>query len=158
MGDEQMDRLILKQYTSLRKEVEDEERRIRAMNEEICRMCPAAAEVTDIVTRGKRGKKPLGTVTIHGVWDESKINLKRARLRERKAKQELQKAVLENLIADCEECINQVEDSELRRMLRFRYIENKETWKEVADAMGEGYEPNMCKQRVSRFMRGKCSK
>lgn len=149
MGDDQMNRLILKQYTSLRKEVEDEERRIRAMNEEICRMCPAAAEVTDIVTRGKRGKKPLGTVTIHGVWDESKINRKRARLRERKARQELSLSKLELMIADVEEFINAVEDSETRRIMRFFYLEGK-TWNQTAEAMGEGYSGDACKKKVQR--------
>lgn len=149
-----MDRSILKQYVSLKKEVEDEEQRIRSMQEEIDRMSPAADEVSDIVTRGKRGKKPLGTVTIHGVGDESKINRKRARLRERKARQEIRLSKLELMVLDAEDFINTVEDSETRRIMRFFYLEGK-TWNQTAEAMGEGYSGDACKKKVQREIKNK---
>lgn len=78
-----MDKSILKQYSSMLKEVKDEERRIQDMEAEILAMQPIDREVTDVVTRGKRGKKPLGTCVIRGENDHSSINRKRARLRER---------------------------------------------------------------------------
>lgn len=147
-----MDKDILRQYTSLRKEAEDEARRIHAMGEEIGRMLPTADEVTDRVTCGKKGNKPLGTVVIRGVGDQTKINRKRAQLRERKAKQELRLAGIERMLADVEEFINAVEDSEARRVMRFFYIEGM-TWNQTAAAMGEGYSGDACKKKVQRILK-----
>lgn len=144
-----MDKGILKQYTSLKKEFSDEEIRIEKMDQEIKAMNPDNKEVTDIVTKGKRGKKPLGICTIHGFEDNSNINRKRARLRERKAKQELRLSRIENMILDVEEFINDISDSETRRIMRYFFLEDK-TWNEVATAMGEGYTGDACKKKVQR--------
>lgn len=144
-----MDKGILKQYASLKREFADEEKRIMEMDAEIQVMEPMRNEVTDIVTCGKRGKKPLGTRTIHGFEDNTAINRKRARLRERKAKQELRLSRIENMILDVEEFINEVPDSETRRMMRFFFLEEK-TWNEVAELMGEGYTGEACKKKVQR--------
>ena len=141
-----MDKSILKQCASLKREYVDEEKRIQAMEAE---MAPICKEVTDVVTKGRRGKKPLGICTIHGNEDNTQINRKRARLRERKAKQELRLARIENMILDVEEYINEIPDSETRRMMRFFFIEEK-TWNEVAEAMGEGYTGEACKKKVQR--------
>ena len=148
------DKNILKQYASMLKEAKDEERRIQNLEAEIMAMRPFDREVTDVVTRGKRGKKPLGTCVIRGENDHSAINRKRARLRERKARKELHVAQLEMMVADAEEYIYSLEDSELRRILEFCCIDRK-SWEEVAEAMGEGYTAEACKQKFSRFMRVK---
>ena len=110
--------------------------------------------VTDVVTKGKRGKKPLGTCVIRGENDHSAINRKRARLRERKAKKELHVSRIEMMVADAEEYIYSIDDSELRRITEFYCIDRK-NWDEVAEAMGEGYTAEACKQKFSRFMRVK---
>ena len=133
-----MDKSILKQCASLKREYVDEEKRIQAMEAEIQAMAPICKEVTDVVTKGRRGKKPLGICTIHGNEDNTQINRKRARLRERKAKQELRLARIENMILDVEEYINEIPDSE------------EKTWNEVAEAMGEGYTGEACKKKVQR--------
>lgn len=144
-----MDKSILRQCASLKREFADEERRIQEMEAEIQTMAPVWKEVTDVVTKGKRGKKPLGICTIHGNEDNTQINRKRARLRERKAKQELRLVRIENMILDVEEYINDVPDSETRRMMRLFYIEEK-TWNEVAEIMGSGYTGEACKKKVQR--------
>jgi hypothetical protein len=146
-----MNKSILRQCASLKREYADEERRIQKMEAEIQAMAPDCKEVTDVVTRGKRGKKPLGTCTIRGNEDNTQINRKRARLRERKAKQELKLVRIENMILDVEDYINDVPDSETRRMMRFFFIEEM-TWNEVAEAMGEGYTGEACKKKVQREM------
>lgn len=144
-----MDKSILRQCASLKREFADEEKRIQEMDAEIQTMAPVWKEVTDVVTKGKRGKKPLGICTIHGNEDNTQINRKRARLRERKAKQELRLVRIENMILDVEEYINDVPDSETRRMMRLFYIEEK-TWNEVAEIMGSGYTGEACKKKVQR--------
>lgn len=149
-----MDKNILKQYASMLKEADDEERRIRDMEAAITSMLPLDREVADVVTRGKRGKKPLGTCIIRGENDHSAVNRKRAKLRERKAKKELHLSRIEMMVADAEEYIYSLEDSELRRILEYCCIDRK-SWDEVAEAMGEGYTAEACKQKFSRFMRVK---
>lgn len=144
-----MDKSILRQCASLKREYVEEEKRIQEMDAEIQAMAPVWKEVTDVVTKGKRGKKPLGICTIHGNEDNTQINRKRARLRERKAKQELRLVRIENMILDVEEYINDVPDSETRRMMRLFYIEEK-TWNEVAEIMGSGYTGEACKKKVQR--------
>lgn len=151
-----MDNGILRQYTSLKKEFADEAIRIMQMDEEIKAMSPDNKEVTDVVTKGKRGKKPLGICTIHGYEDNSIINRKRARLRERKAKQELKLSKIENMILDVEEFINNVPDSETRRMMRYFFLEDM-TWNEVAKSMGNGYTGDACKKKIQREL-GKIQK
>lgn len=144
-----IDKSILRQYTNLVKEAEEEEKRIREMEKEIEIMQPKCKEVTDTVTEGKRGKKPLGLCTIHGYEDHSVINRKRARLREHKAKQELMLAQIENKILDVEEFINDVPDSETRRIMRLFFVGGR-TWNEVAKSMGEGYTGDSCKKKIQR--------
>lgn len=144
-----MDKSILKQYVSLNREAQEEEKRISEMDTEIRQMSPDNEEVTDVVTKGRRGKKPLGICTIHGYEDNTAINRKRAKLRERKARQELRLARIENMILDVEEYINDVPNSETRIMMRLFFLQDK-TWTEVAAYMGDGYTAEACKKKVQR--------
>ena len=49
-----MGKEILRQYLSILKETEEEEKRISDLEKEIAGMRPAQKEVADVVTRGKR--------------------------------------------------------------------------------------------------------
>lgn len=147
-----MNKEILRQYKSLRMEEEREKRRISAMYEDIMGMNPEWKESMDVVTKGKKGKKPLGLCTIKGCEDNTKINRKRALLRKRKAIQEIRLSEIENMILDVEEYINSVENSEFRILLRMHFIDGK-TWEEIAESMGEGYTAEGCKKKIQRFLR-----
>ena len=147
-----MNKEILNQYVSLRKEIADEQRRIDQMERQIRSMVPKDRQVTDMVSKGKRGKKSLGNIKISGIGDQTAMNRKRAALRGRKAKQELRLSRLETMVCDIEDFINQIEDSETRRIMRLFVIQGH-TWKETADLMGEGYTEEACKQIYSRFVR-----
>lgn len=149
-----MDKSILKQLASLIKEFKDEEARVQELEAEIAAMRPLDKEVTDVVTKGRRGKKPLGTCVIRGENDHTRINRKRAQLRVRKAKKELHLSQIELMVVEAEEYIYSLEESELRRILIFFCIDRK-SWDEVAEAMGDGYTAEACKQKFSRFMRVK---
>ena len=148
------DKSVIKQYLSIKKEIESEEARIDKLQKEIDSMKPTEREVTDIVTKGKRGKRPLGICTIRGNGDYQDINKKRAELRERKAKKELHVIDLEKRVIDVETYIYSLEESELRNILLFNCIDGM-NWKDVAEAMGGGYTEEACKQKFSRFMRVK---
>lgn len=149
-----MDKDILRQYASISQEVEEEEKRIRTLEKDIEAMRPEEKEVSDIVTKGKHGKKTLGILKIHGNEDYKKINEKRAKLRERKAKKELHTIKLDSMIIQAEDYIYNIPESELRRIILYKLIDKK-SWKEVAVSMGEGYTAEACKQKFSRFMRVK---
>ncbi|MBO5069466.1 MAG: hypothetical protein J6C37_03780 [Roseburia sp.] len=148
------DKNILRQLSSLHRELDAEERRIAQEEAELKAMTPTNREVTDVVTRGRRGKKPLGVCTIRGDNDHSAINKKRNRIRERKAKKELHVVALQDMIIAAEEYIYSLEDSELRNILMC-YCIDRMSWREVAISMGEGYTAEACKQKYSRFMRVK---
>lgn len=148
------DKGILRQLSSLVAEVASEDKRINEMQKEIDLMGPEIREVSDVVTKGRRGKKPLGTCKIHGFEDYKRLNKKKAMLRTRKARKELHVAQLEQLIIDAEEFIYTVNDSEMRNILLYYCIDRK-SWDGVAAAMGEGYTAEACKQKYSRFMRAK---
>lgn len=149
-----MDKRILKQLADLKIEFEAEEKRIEELQFEIDRMKPMVREVSDIVTKGRRGKKPLGTCTIHGFEDYKNLNQKQARLRKRKAKKEMHLAEIELMVIDAEEYIYTVNNSEMRNILMYFCIDRK-SWEEVAAAMGPGNTAEACKQKYSRFMRVK---
>ncbi|ASN70276.1 hypothetical protein 10S9_22 [uncultured Caudovirales phage] len=146
------DKNVLKQYISIKREIEAEEARINKLQNEIDWMKPTEREVTDVVTKGKRGKKPLGICIIHGNGDYQDINKKRAELRERKAKKELHVVTLEKKVIDVETYIYSLEESDLRNILMYSCVDGL-NWKEVAEAMGEGYTEEACKKKFSRFMK-----
>lgn len=148
-----MGKEILRQYASILKETEEEEKRISYLEKEIAEMRPAQKEVADVVTRGKRGKKLLGTCKVHGYEDHKKLNEKRSRLRKRKAKKEMNVARLEDMIIEAEDYIYTLPDSETRRIVTMKLIDKK-AWNEIADAIGDGYTAEACRQKYSRFMRG----
>lgn len=146
------DKNALKQYISIKREIEAEEIRINKLQREIDSMIPTEREVTDVVTKGKRGKKPLGICIIRGNGDYQDINKKRAELRERKARKELHVVSLEKKVIEVETYIYSLEESEMRSILLFSCVDGM-SWKEVAEAMGEGYTEEACKKKFSRFMK-----
>lgn len=147
-----MDKEILRQYISIKREIKEEQQRIDRLERQIADMTPKLQTVSDIVTMGKRGKKSLGNVKISGVGDQTLINRKRAALRERKARKELKMSMLERLVCDVEEYIDAIPDSETRRIMRYFYLDGL-TWAQTAIAMGEGYSPESCKKKVQRELR-----
>lgn len=143
---------ILKQYDSILKEIQAEEKRIGELQKEINQMRPKIQEVRDVVSKGKRGKKSLGHLTIHGFQDYKRINQKRSLLRTRKARKELHIAQLEMMVIDVEAYIYELPESEIRNILLY-YCIDRMTWEETAAAMGEGYTAENCRQKYSRFVR-----
>lgn len=147
-----MDKQGLISYISILREITENEKRIEDLQRRIDRMRPATAYVSDTVTRGKHGKKNLGTVKVEGMTDARAINRKRAQLYRRKEKKHRLLAKLNGQIADAEEYIDSLPDSEIRRILTFKCIDGRNTWKEVAEAMGEGYTDEMCRKIYARFL------
>lgn len=143
----------LREFTSLRRECDENWKRILELRRQIERMSPKDRHISDTVSRGKKGKKALGVVKVESDYDYTSINQKRAVLYRRMAKWHEQTALIANQIAEIEEIISSVEDVDTRRILAWYCIDGLPTWKDVAKRMGEGWTDEMCRQRYSRFVR-----
>ena len=110
-------------------------------------------KVSDSVACGKKGKKPIKTVKIEGFpikdYDKKKNILKKYKIKLELMEQEL----LEKL-NDVEEYIENIKDSRIRRIMRYRYIDNF-TWQQVARKMGINHTADGCRMAHDRFMEEK---
>lgn len=144
-----MDKSILEQYTSLKAEISDIETKIAKLTAGIRKL--ENQEVADSVSCGKRGKKPLGTIKIRGV-PIREITVRKQRLQRRRLEYSMMLRKLEDMTAEVEDYINTLPDSEIRRLLRFRFLHGME-WKQVSRMMGRGYSADNCRQKISRFLK-----
>lgn len=144
----------LRHYISMIREIEQLDRRICALQAELDSMSPGSMDVADTVTKGKKGKKPLGVVKIEGGQSYEKINRKKAELAGRIALWKALKAEAEAEVADVEKIIAQIEDPDTRRMVGYYCLDGKPNWDEVAAEMGEGWTAGACRIRVHRLLKG----
>lgn len=153
-----MNKMILIEYADMKEEIKDLRKRIQKLEREIGKLEDSI--VTDSVSRGKKGKKSLGTVKISGVPDgilqrkHLALDARRALLQEREAK-------LLELMNEAEEYINSIEKSELRKMFELYYIDDL-TWYQVAQKMNEmhpkrkiKYTEDSCRMKHNRFLEEK---
>ncbi|MEY8283232.1 hypothetical protein AALA13_05275 [Lachnospiraceae bacterium 50-23] len=150
-----MDKNVLVEYADMKEEIKDLRRRIEKDRRELERLNKVV--VTDSVTCGKKGKKPLGTVTIRGVSVGS-IQRKNAALEKNIALLEESEISLLKKQTQVEEYIQQIEKSELRIMFRLYYIDNL-PWYKVAMHMNQifpkrriKYTEDNCRIRHNRFL------
>lgn len=116
-----MDKNILIEYSDIREEVKDLRRRIEKNQKELDRL--NGTVVSDSVTCGKKGKKPLRTVKIYG---KPTMSIGRKQLLLEKNTARLKKAELEllELANQAEEYIESIKKSELRTMFRLYFIDD----------------------------------
>ena len=110
----------------------------------------------DTVSRGKRGKKPLGTVRISGFpVPEYQGIVEQLKRRNKLLKAEELK--LAKLACEAEEFIASISDIEMRNILSFHYIEGM-TWAQVAYSMNvlynnKIYTSDSCRVKHERFLK-----
>lgn len=150
-----MDKNVLIQYVEMKEEIKDLRRRIHENERELAKL--ENMIVTDSVTRGKRGKKPLGTVKITG-RPTAAIALKQKLLKKRNDRLMALEAELMELTNQAEEYIETIPKSELRIIFRLYYIDNL-TWYQVALKMNQKfpkrrikYTEDNCRMRHNRFL------
>lgn len=139
----------------MKEEIKDLRRRIHENERELAKL--ENMIVTDSVTRGKRGKKPLGTVKITG-RPTAAIALKQKLLKKRNDRLTALEAELLELTNQAEEYIETIPKSELRIMFRLYYIDDL-TWYQVALQMNQKfpkrsikYTEDNCRIRHNRFL------
>ena len=151
----------VREYVRLKKLLAAEYSRVKKLTEKLQNLAPVSAEVTDKVTCGKRGKKPLQTLTIHGKLDYSHENAIREKLRRCGASitfilrkiDELRPAIVA-FIGNMEATETRVIFTEyLLRMTR----EPLPEWQVVADDVNSIYctelTADACRMRFNRYMR-----
>lgn len=150
-----MDKNVLIQYVEMKEEIKDLRRRIHENERELAKL--ENMIVTDSVTRGKRGKKPLGTVKITG-RPTAAIALKQKLLKKRNDGLTALEAELLELTNQAEEYIETIPKSELRIIFRLYYIDDL-TWYQVALQMNQKfpkrrikYTEDNCRMRHNRFL------
>lgn len=150
-----MDKNVLIQYVEMKEEIKDLRRRIHENERELAKL--ENMIVTDSVTRGKRGKKPLGTVKITG-RPTAAIALKQKLLKKRNDRLMALEAELMELTNQAEEYIETIPKSELRIIFRLYYIDDL-TWYQVALKMNQKfpkrrikYTEDNCRMRHNRFL------
>ena len=150
-----MDKNVLIEYVEMKEEIKDLRRRIHENERELAKL--ENMIVTDSVTRGKRGKKPLGTVKITG-RPTAAINMKQRLLKKRNDRLTALEAELLELTNQAEEYIETIPKSELRIMFRLYYIDDL-TWYQVALQMNQKfpkrrikYTEDNCRMRHNRFL------
>ncbi len=145
--DLRMDREILTQYADLREEIKDIRRRVERVYKQLERL-ETGGTVIDAV-KGTRQDGTFGSIHIEGFpcVDHEK---KRKSLQSYVARlAEAEERLLE-LTNAVEEYINSIEDSRMRRIVRYRFIDGL-SWNEVADMLGENHTEGSVKMAFGRF-------
>lgn len=149
-----MERNILVEYADMIEEIKDLRRRIQDDQRKIDQLSQTI--VSDSVTCGKKGKKPLRTVKIKG-FPNMEINRRIGLLKKRKAKLMLLESDLLEKQIRVEEYIDGIDKSELRMMFRLYYLDNL-TWYQVALQMNQvfpkrriKYTEDSCRMRNKRY-------
>ena len=139
---------MLEQYTSIKEEIIDLERRNKNDRNEIKKL--EKQIMSDTVT-GSRDDLTIGPIPVRGIA-ESLIEKKQNRIRNRMIKQLQHRQKLEGMKEEIEDYIQKIEDSGIRRIARFRYIDGLK-WKEVAVRMGKGYSEDFCRIKMENFLK-----
>lgn len=151
-----VDKNILEEYADMKEEIKDLRRRIDRDKRELEKLNKLI--VTDSVTCGKKGKKPLRTVKIQGRPTKSIVQKQNILERNVLRLQNLELELLE-LQSQAEEYIEQIEKSELRIMFRLYFIDDL-SYPKVAIQMNRifpkrkvKYTDENVKKRIQRFFK-----
>lgn len=150
-----MDKSILSEYADMKAEIKDLRRRIAEDQKKIDQLQHTI--VSDSVSCGKKGKKPIRTVKIKG-FPQREINRRISLMKRRQVKLEMLETDLIEKQLQVEEYIQTIQKSELRTMFRLYYIDNL-TWYQVALRMNQifpkrriKYTEDNCWRRHKRFL------
>ena len=149
-----MDKSILSEYADMKEEIKDLRRRISEDQKRIDQL--KRTIVSDSVTCGKKGKKPIRTVKIKG-FPQMEINRRISLLKRRQAKLQMLETDLIEKQLQVEEYIQTIQKSELRIMFRLYFIDDL-SYPKVAMRMNQiypkrkvKYTDENVKKRIQRY-------
>lgn len=143
-----IEKSVLEQYTSIKEEIIDLERRNKNDRNEIKKL---EKQITRDTVTGSRDDLTIGPIPVEGIA-ERMIEKKQDRIHNRMIKQMQHRQKLEDMKEEIEDYIQKIEDSEIRRIARFRYIDDLE-WRQVAVRIGKGYSADSCRMKMERFLK-----
>ena len=149
-----MDKSILSEYADMKEEIKDLRRRISEDQKRIDQL--QRTIVSDSVTCGKKGKKPIRTVKIKG-FPQVEINRRIALMERRQAKLQMLETDLIEKQLQVEEYIQTIQKSELRIMFRLYFMDDL-SYPKVAMRMNQiypkrkiKYTDENVKKRIQRY-------
>lgn len=151
-----MDKEILIEYNAMKQEIKDLRRRIDEDTKELEKLNELI--VSDSVTCGKKGKKPIRTVKIQG-RPTAAITQKQKLLENRIERMGLLERKLIELTDQAEQYIEDIEKAELRIMFRYYFLDDM-TYADVAKEMNRifpkrktKYSDENVKKKIQRFFK-----
>lgn len=141
-----MDKKILKQIPDIRKEIKDLEQAVVSVEKRIEKL--KQDEVSDIV-KGSKEDLTIGTIRVKG-HPEKEYGKRLKELSYKRKLLSMKKDELLSLETKAEEYIQGIPDSKVRRLVRYRCIDNL-NWQQVAVRMGIKYSPEACRKKFERF-------
>ncbi len=143
-----VDKDILTQYCDLQEEERDLRQRICRLEDQISHL----SIVSDSVT-GTRKDGTIGQIRITG-YPTPEYYRKLGLLRRRKGAMEETQQRLLGMLNEVEAFVEGIEDSRLRRIFRYRYVDNM-SWLQVAIQMGGKHTADSCRIAHDRYLAGK---
>lgn len=151
-----MDKSILIQYSDALARVKLLREHLGKKQRQLDRIGQHGYVVSDSVTLGKRGKKPLGTIRITGypVSESQRASKEYEKQYENLMKEEQGLLDLQTMV---EEYISGIEDIEMRNIMTLYYVEDLPNWVQVAHGMNclypkRSYTESSCRQKHDRFL------
>jgi len=152
-----VDKNILQEYLDAKARIKYLRKQAEKLRHQIDRLVYTDYGIVgDTVSRGKRGKKPLGTVKITGFpVPEYKGMVEQLKRRNKILKAEEMK--LAEIANEAEEFIASVDEIEMRSIISLHYIDGM-AWTQVADEMNvlygdKIYTPDRCRMKHERFIK-----
>lgn len=138
----------LEQYNSLKQEKADNERIINNIEKRIAELEEKGYKEKDSVSGGNGG---IQHFSIEG-FPYPRYHREKSRLILRKKRWSEIEEKLDEKISEIEEYINSIDDSQMRRMIKYKYIEEL-SWQQVAERMGGGNTADGCRMAVDRYLK-----
>lgn len=139
---------ILEQLVDLKEEYKDKQGAIQRLEEYIEKLEQEGYIEIDTVTGGNGGKQHF---VVEG-FPYPFYTQKKTQLQMRKMALENIKTAIVEQIAIAEKVINEQENSRIRRLLTYRYIDDM-SWIQIATRMGGKHTADSCRVTVERFFK-----
>lgn len=138
----------LEQYNSLKQEKADNERIINNIEKRIAELEEKGYKEKDSVSGGNGG---IQHFSIEG-FPYPRYHREKSRLILRKKRWSEIEEKLDKQISEIEEYLNSIDDSQMRRMIKYKYIEEL-SWQQVAERMGGGNTADGCRKALDRYLK-----
>ncbi|OUO77910.1 hypothetical protein B5F53_11890 [Blautia sp. An249] len=153
---------VLKQYISLKNEVKETKEKIKSLEIQICQISKRLREI-EVKKESVRDKVKGGMGGIQGFQIEglpireyqtkkSELMMKNILLNQRKSTLEILEYELLEKTNEIERFIMGIQDSQMRRIISLRFIENL-SWNMVADRIGGNNTEDSIRKAFERFMK-----